>query len=298
MNMIRSAVIAAWLAVLGLLATANAGPVDSNMAATTVRGWLKLHKAPLGESLGGQVEGVEAFRDKSGNNVFYAVSLYPSGFVIVPAEDSVEPIIAFSSQGAFDPSLANPLAALVHYDLSGRVAHARMFGLGETRLKERSKWHQLQQTLSSSSAQLQTTAASEVSDVRVAPFIQTDWDQLTANNGLACYNYYTPPYASGNANNYYCGCVATATAQLIRYFQYPTTGVGTASFSITVNGAPGTRSLLGGDGAGGAYVWSEHAPESQQPERGAMPGDRRAHGRCRGRGEHGLLIRRLRGVLE
>ncbi len=64
-----------------------------------------------------------------------------------------------------------------------------------------------------------------------------------------------PPFAEGSANNYPCGCVATAAAQILRYFQWPRTAVGTASFRITVNGVPQIKSLRGGDGAGGPYDW-------------------------------------------
>ena len=73
-----------------------------------------------------------------------------------------------------------------------------------------------------------------VSDVRIAPLTQTTWDQQTAAAAgtAACYNYYTPPYGAGNTTNYPAGCVATAMAQLMRYYQFPTTGVGTASFTI------------------------------------------------------------------
>jgi len=86
---------------------------------------------------------------------------------------------------------------------------------------------------------------------------QTTWDQLTLTvGGEACYNYYTPPYAAGAGTNYYCGCVATAMAQLMYYYQYPVNGVGTALFSIKIKGQAATRNLRGGDGNGGAYSWS------------------------------------------
>lgn len=77
-----------------------------------------------------------------------------------------------------------------------------------------------------------------MSDVRIAPITQTTWDQGTAGNmgNTACYNYYTPPYGDGNKNNYWAGCVATAMAQLMRYFQFPTSGVGAAGFSIMYDG--------------------------------------------------------------
>lgn len=86
----------------------------------------------------------------------------------------------------------------------------------------------------------------------MAPLIQTKWGQLNASGGY-CYNYYTP-------NHYYAGCVATALAQLLRFHQHPTDGVGTPSFSIEVDGVPQTASLRGGDGAGGPYVWGEMVP--------------------------------------
>jgi len=88
-----------------------------------------------------------------------------------------------------------------------------------------------------------------VPDVRVAPLVQTKWSQHSVC-GNYCYNYYTP-------NHYYCGCVATAMAQLMRYHQYPDTGIGVHYFMIEVNGYPRTVSTRGGDGYGGVYNWSD-----------------------------------------
>jgi len=44
-------------------------------------------------------------------------------------------------------------------------------------------------------------------------------------------------------------------AQLMRFWQYPTTGVGTGSYTIYIDNAATTRNLRGGDGSGGAYNW-------------------------------------------
>ena len=105
-----------------------------------------------------------------------------------------------------------------------------------------------------------------MSQIWVAPFVQTLWDQSADVSGhYACYNYYTPPDVAGNVNNYPCGCVATCMAQLMYYFQYPITGVGTATFSITNNGATEMTSLLGGNGSGGPYVWSSMPLSPNQP---------------------------------
>jgi len=45
------------------------------------------------------------------------VYLDPEGFVIVAADDLIEPIIGFAPRGQFDPSTKNPLGALVSNDL-------------------------------------------------------------------------------------------------------------------------------------------------------------------------------------
>jgi hypothetical protein len=50
--------------------------------------------------------------------------------------------------------------------------------------------------------------------------------------------------------------VATALAQIMRFWQFPTTAVGTTSFTITVNNVSQNRNLLGGNGSGGAYGWA------------------------------------------
>jgi hypothetical protein len=89
---------------------------------------------------------------------------------------------------------------------------------------------------------------SSLSDVRVSPLVQSYWNQST-ERGANCYNYYTP-------NNYVDGCVATALAQLMRYWQYPTAGIGRVSKTVYVNGSGQTATTRGGDGSGGAYNWS------------------------------------------
>lgn len=86
-----------------------------------------------------------------------------------------------------------------------------------------------------------------INDVRIATLLDTRWSQGTAQ-GNNCYNYYTP-------NNYICGCVATAMAQLMRYFSYPTAAIGVNTNTIRVDSSPQDATTRGGDGSGGAYDW-------------------------------------------
>lgn len=196
---------------------------------------------------------VSRYDGADGQAAYYIVYTNPKGFVIVPADDEVEPIIGFSPDGTYDPSPKNPLGALVSQDVPGRVAFVRQEATGKKQealaagASAKGRWDMLLQAATQKSA-VETGTAS-ISDVRVAPLVQSTWDQSTAG-GVNTYNIYTP-------NNYVCGCVATAMAQLMRFHQHPTTGVGTTSFSISICGSATTRALRGGNGVGGAYSWSD-----------------------------------------
>jgi len=97
-------------------------PTTAYEAEMAVAGWLKVDPQPLEMTLGRQVRQVQTFTDDYGEPVYYIVYLEPSGFVIVSADDMVEPIIGFADDGSYDPSFENPLGALVTNDLNGRMA--------------------------------------------------------------------------------------------------------------------------------------------------------------------------------
>ena len=105
----------------------------------------------------------------------------------------------------------------------------------------------MQDTNTLSGTPLSSTYMGTISDVRIAPIVQSQWSQASAQ-GYNCYNLYTP-------NNYVCGCVATALAQLIRYWQFPVNGIGQASRAVYVNGTGQWATTRGGNGTGGAYNW-------------------------------------------
>jgi len=232
-------------------------PVSSRQAQQVVQAWLRAGAHPLDARIGQDFASVETYNDAQGLPLYYVVYLKPSGYAIVPADDLIEPIIAFAAHGRYDPSPANPLGALVGSDLPDRMQRVRKQAGGrvEGALKKAGdKWGVLRKIEKAAlGVELGIPA---VSDERVTPLVQSLWNQLTVG-GVACYNYYTPPNASGSAANYYCGCVATAMAQLMRFHQHPVNGVGMTSFTIYLKGVATTRSLRGGDGSGGAYLWSD-----------------------------------------
>jgi hypothetical protein len=171
-------------------------PVGSAATVQTVHGWLKANATPFRERLG-EVRDVSTFRDNNGNPQYYVVNLQPAGFVVVAGDDLVEPVVAFSSHGAFDPSTNNPLVSLLSRDMPLRLAQARQIkkiAPGSVYEKARKKWQKLRQAPGVFADDSGTVSAVDagISDIRVLPLVQSCWDQLNVGTN-ACYNYYTPP---------------------------------------------------------------------------------------------------------
>jgi probable HAF family extracellular repeat protein len=247
-----------------------------------VEGW-RSSESINEKKLGKKVKEVRGYGSENSRDLYYIVYLEPNGFVIVPADDLVEPIIGFVASGTYDPSPNNPLVALVNGDIQNRVRAARELDAksGRTDLlphklrKANSKWNLFKAiTIENNSIpdvkanDSANTVVSNIFDKRVEPLIEKKfgmsmkWSQGTVGGFLgigakACYNYYTPKYGYGNPNNYPCGCVATAMAQLMRFWQYPNFGVGTKNFPLFVDGEKQTNPepLFGGNGVGGPYNW-------------------------------------------
>ena len=255
---VRYLTISLLVLLLGPL-PAYARPTTAAEAQRSVAGWLALDPRPLKARMGAKPVQVKAFKDRSGNVDYYVVTLDAGGFAVVAGDDLVEPIIAFASQGTFDPSPQNPLYALLNRDVPGRLAEARKEE-GQARAQKRkfiprglhrraqSKWLRLQaaDTVSPPAA----LSLPDVTDSRVPPLVFTRWGQ--ENEGGLCYNYYTP-------NNYPSGCVATALAQLMYFHTWP---LGAADplppdrYYIYVDDSRVPAYLLGGDGSGGPYAWA------------------------------------------
>ncbi len=260
----RSIIVITILFVLLLSGSLLAAPTTADDAEMLVKGWLKADPKPMDTNLGNQVKKVETFTNDSGEPVYYIVYLEPNGFVIVSADDLVEPIIGFTDGNAYDPSVDNPLGALVTNDLNGRITIARStFDSLSTNLqssvtKTQKKWNYLIGLTGTSGESFNLMEAHEsLSDVRVAALVKSYWSTLESC-GSPCYNYYTP-------NNYSCGPVASRMAQIMKYHRYPVEpndydpyeSDGRSRYWIYVNGVmeSSPRFLRGGDGNGGPYNW-------------------------------------------
>jgi len=212
-------------------------------AAQAVRGWLKMDPKPLDASLGDKITNIQTFVDEQQLPIYYVVYLRRNGFVILPADDMVEPIIAFVEKGVYHPTDERPLGALVTRDIPTRVSAMRKLQQARKEGKEpdfqvdrtealeknsrraKAKWSELKMTASASD--IEPAGLSGISEVWVAPLTQSTWGQANVegySNTPACYNYYTPPGPDGSSDNYPCGCVATSMVQVMRYHEYAVGG--------------------------------------------------------------------------
>ena len=254
----QSVILVVILPLLLLSSDLWARPTTAYEAELVVTGWLDGGFEPFGMTLGRVVSDVESFTDADGRPIYYIVHLKPSGFVIVPADDSVEPIIGFADDGVYDPSYENPLGALVTSDLNGRVLAVERYSMLDTRdlmtvgresNSPQGKWRDFIERAANPRDEYGLMSLVCVSDVRVIPLIQSEWGQTVAC-GQHCYNYYIP-------NRYPCGCLATAMAQVMRYFRHPSVGIGVHEFEIAVDEVKQMVRTRGGDGLGGPYRWDD-----------------------------------------
>ncbi len=271
-------------ALLLLLASAGflcAEPVTTEDVADLAEGWLSESSNRMKTKLPDRIRKIETFTSNDHGEIFHIVFLEPTGYIVISPDNAIEPIIAFSDKGTpADLTENHPLMSLLRSDLSSRKEKleepiASAGSIGSTPLETKSdrnkqKWLKYTENsrIALSSRQARSArrpgqqqnlpaygatgdsygGSSSISDVRISPLLQTEWSQKQAQS-YNCYNYYTP-------NNYYAGCVATAMAQIMKYDEYPNSGIGEITKTITVDGSTQSATTRGGDGSGGAYNWS------------------------------------------
>ena len=238
--------IAAFLAALAL-GRLPAAEVSAEEARRAVGNWLRTDPA-----LGCAVRGAAATARTCvtpGGARFHVVRCDGGGFVVTSADTEQEPVVAFSEGDDLAESDANPLWALLVRDFENRArpasggASLQSVGpAGTAASASARKWARLLSTTTLAAS----SRLSSVSDVRVAPLVQSKWGQEKVANLSNCYNYYTP-------NGYPCGCVATSGAQIMRYFEWPRTSVRQASNSYCLVDGVQTNLVM----QGGVYDWSK-----------------------------------------
>lgn len=150
---------------------------------------------------------------------FYVVNFDAEGFVIVAGDDRVQPILAFSDEGAF---VAENMPAHIRFFLDGYTEEIQYI-IDSQQYADESILQQWETLLSDAIPEQKD------GDVVVDPLLGDNrWNQTRYYNDLC------PADATGNSaygGHSAVGCGAIVMGQVMRYWQFPTTGTGSHSYS-------------------------------------------------------------------
>ncbi len=159
-------------------------------------------------------------------------NLSPDGFIVVPALKELPPVMAYSDKFSLGPEQKQGMWALIKDVLNGRMINfVEAYGDIETVLqtrgdnlpgqKQRDLWDRYSLDQKEFASRLKSGAFVERSE-SVGPLLTTAWHQ-----GYP-YNMYCP--TGYDDRRCVVGCTATAAAQILYYWQWPSEGSGSYNY--------------------------------------------------------------------
>ena len=154
-------------------------------------------------------------RKSTPTTYFYVFNAGSDGFVIVAGDDNVSPILGYSHEGGFDPDNIPPNAKMWLDGDKNEIRYVIKQNIAATAQIQK-EWEDYYNGVSK-----KTQKAGSV-----LPLLTTEWNQSPY------YNDSCP----GSSTKAVTGCVATAMAQIMKYWNYPTTGTGFHSYNHSTYG--------------------------------------------------------------
>lgn len=146
---------------------------------------------------------------------FYVFAAEDGGFILVSADDCVLPVLAYSLTDSFQLD-DMPVHVSEWLDLyEQQIAFCRLHEDVEAKGEAGQQWDML---LGGTMPPAPLTA--------VSPMLTTTWNQSPRYNNLC-------PYDSTGGGRSVTGCTATATAQIMKYWNHPSTGYGSHSYTTS-----------------------------------------------------------------
>lgn len=185
---------------------AKAGPVSLSQAKSSAQKALQSSLMAKGKGTNANQQQLTLAYTQTADKTITGTKNYPlyyafdkadgNGFVIVSGDDRTDPILAITDEGSFDKDTPNPG---FNWWLEAMTTSMQRIAEGETTAEQ---------------AQEKITA--------VAPLIKTRWNQGTPFNNVCPID--TAKGCTGDTpQRSVTGCVATALAQILYYWQYPKT---------------------------------------------------------------------------
>lgn len=190
-------------ALLVMASVVKANPVDFTLAQAAASKFAEAKFAVERQNLELVYTGTEG--------AFYVFNIGDQGFVIIAADDAFRPVIGYSNQSTFNADNIPP--ALMDYldGIAMSVNQLRVRGNAQATPMVAAEWESLL---------TRGELISRNGGRGVDYLVQTQWDQSYP------YNYCCPEDPNGSGGHTYVGCLATAMAQLMRFWAMPVHGNG------------------------------------------------------------------------
>ena len=159
---------------------------------------------------------------ENGKPVYYVFNISNEpGFVLVSAESNAYPVLGYSFESYFYPENLNATLESEMQNYKNQIVEIRTHNYKSDN-ESSALWEKYSKTSFTKSTEGITQAG---------PLVQTKWDQ-------SCfYNTLCPVGSSGNGycNHVPTGCVATAMAQVMKFWAYPAKGAGSNTYASMGN---------------------------------------------------------------
>ena len=188
------------LMVLMLLCTSVSSQiVHSDYALKTAKAYFNA-KMPLQSNIN-----LNYYLIESTDTLLFVFNNGANGYVVMAGDMSVDPVLAYSDEAAFDADNINPGLELWLKWYASQVSQARS--------KSTKSAHPNWAVINNSLLSLNNGKAKDVT-----PLVAARWNQDNL------YNYNCPEHPNGPGGHCYAGCVSTAMSMIMYYYKYPESG--------------------------------------------------------------------------
>jgi photosystem II stability/assembly factor-like uncharacterized protein len=145
---------------------------------------------------------------------YFVFTVNGGGWILISADDAATPVLAYSNSGQWNEETVNPTAKkwIDSYNLE-------IYNAIKTRATSNESLQEWQALLNQQFSEDIPT---------VSPLLTTQWDQSMYYNDMCPISSSAPGGYGGRVPT---GCVATTMAQIMKYYNYPTQGVGSFSYN-------------------------------------------------------------------
>lgn len=229
----------------------QAKPVTSTVAKNLAIAFYQQHSAKIPQT----VSLFYTETSSTGEALYYVFNINSNdGFVIITADDAAHPILGYSTERQFKIPAANTTISYWMKKRKKEIIAVKAANIVATEYITREWAGDFSANNNLTKISQRNNGLNSVAATSVAPMVQTTWDQSPYYNALC-------PGGVGNdgtsASASVTGCVATAMAQVMKFWNYPTQGRDSSSYcDCTSGGYTDTYGTLSANYGATTYSWS------------------------------------------